>query len=235
MRLRRGLVYGAIHLGVTVGLVYWQEAPFWEYIPTVASVPRAVPHEANPTDIEDRPPLNACDAANNSERPTSAQEKILAIDNLPVALITGWHLPCSIPSRLDMQIQARYGFTQKAERVTGWIISASALVLWFIVGGFPMIRRRHRRWYTEPGLFMTLCTLVAMLLLGIGWSIARIPPSDKASVTDLIAQVADVVTSVAALPMLFVLAGWIWWVGLFFYTRWRATLRWINRRTLVAE
>jgi hypothetical protein len=235
MRLGRGLAFAAVHLGVTVGLVYWQEVPFWDYIPAVASAPRGVPHEANAFDTEDRPPSNACDAANTSERPMSSQEKILAIDNLPVALITGWHLPCSIPSRLDTLIQARYGFTQKAERVTGWIISALALVLWFIVGGFPMVRRRHRRWYTEPGIFMTLCTLVAMLLLAIGWSISRIPPSYKPSVTDFIAQVADVVTSVAALPMLFVGAGWVWWVGLFFYTSWKAVRRRINRRTRATE
>jgi hypothetical protein len=235
MRLRRGLVYAAVHLGVAVGLVYWQEAPFWEYIPAVVAAPRGVPHEANPTDTEDRPPQNACDAANDSERPMSSQEKILAIDNLPVALITGWHLPCSIPSRLDRPIQARYGFTQKAERVTGWIISALALVLWFIVGGFPMIRRRHRRWYTEPGLFMTICTLSSVLLLGIGWSFSLILPHLSAKMAEIVSDVPDVVTQVAALPMLFVGAGWVWWVGLFFYTRWKAMRRRLNRRALTVE
>jgi hypothetical protein len=228
-------VYAAIHFGVAVGLVYWQEAPFWEYIPVAATAPRGVPHEANATDNEDRPPLNACDAANVSERPMSSQEKILAIDNLPVALITGWHLPCSIPSRLDRPIQERYGFTQKAERVTGWLISAMALVLWFIVGGFPMIRRRHRRWYTEPGLFMTICTLVSMLLLGIGWSFSLILPHLSAKMGEVVSDVPDVVTQVAALPMLFVAAGWVWWVGLFFYTRWKAMRRRLSRRALVDE
>ena len=56
----------------------------------------------------------------------------------------------------------------------GWLLCSMALVLWFIVGGYPMIRRRFRRWYTEPGLFMTVCTLASLLVLGIGWSISRI-------------------------------------------------------------
>ncbi len=217
-----------VHTAITVGLVYWQEVPFWDYIPTVPRAARRVPHEAEAVDTEDRAPLNPCELADDSDRPTSPQEKIVAIDNLPIALSTGWHLPCSEPSRLDRLIQARYGFTQKAERVTGWLISALALVLWFIVGAFPMVRGRRRRWYTEPGLFMTLCALLSMLLLGIGWSISRIE-------SDVATNIAYVVMQIAVLPILFVGAGWVWWVGLFFYTRWRKTRRWLDRRALAAE
>jgi hypothetical protein len=227
-------MFAAVHLGVTVGLVYWQEAPFWDYIPIVPTTQRTVPHEVTTqlgeedSNAEDRTPPNPCETANVSDRPTSSQEKIAAIDNLPVALITGWHLPCSEPSRLDRKIQSWYGFTQEAEQVTGRFIAISALVLWFIVGGFPMVRRKHRRWYTEPGIFMTLCTLVAMLLLGIAWSISRIPNS-------LAPPVADAVNQLAALPMLFVAAGWVWWVGLFFYTRSKALRRRLLRRAMAAE
>jgi hypothetical protein len=237
MRLRRGLTYATIHLGVAVGLVYWQEQPFWEYIPVVPTAPKAISHETpqvlDGEVVEDRTPLTPCEVANTSERPTSSQEKIVAIDNLPIALITGWHLPCSVPSRLDEQIQARYGFTQKAERVAGWLLCSMALVLWFIVGGFPMIRRRFRRWYTEPGLFMTVCTLVSLLVLGIGWSISRIPPHIDAHMGEYVTDLADVVIQVAALPMVFAAAGWVWWVGLIFWTRWKAARRWFDRRTLV--
>jgi hypothetical protein len=221
-------VFAAVHTAITLGLVYWQEVPFWEYIPTVAATARRVPHEAVADDAEDRAPLNPCELANDSDRPTSPQEKIVALDNLPIALITGWHLPCSEPSRLDQFIQARYGFTQNAERVTGWLMSALALVLWFIVGGFPFVRRRHRRWYTEPGLFMTLCALVSMLLLGIAWSISRAPLGFAVSV-------ADILTRIAVVPMFFVVAGWVWWVGLFFYSRWKKTRRWLDRRALAAD
>jgi hypothetical protein len=234
MRLRRGLAYAAIHLGVAVGLVYWQEVPFWEYIPTTPMAQREAPHEQVAEDPDDRAPMNPCEAANNSDRPTSSQERILAIDNLPIALITGWHLPCSEPSWLDRSVQARFGFTQKSERITGWLISALSLVLWLLVGGYPMIRRKFRRWYTEPGLFMTLFTLAAMLLLGIGWSISLISPvSLSPDFGDIVKPTADVITQLAALPMIFVAAGWVWWVGLFFYTRWKATRRWIDRRTLI--
>ena len=233
MRLRRGLIYAAVHTAITVGLVYWQEAPFWEYIPTVPTAPKSVPHEmaaqtADDAPSEDRAPINPCEAAAVSERPISSQEKILAVDNLPIALITGWHLPCSEPSRLDKLIQARYGFTQNAERVTGRLIAVLALVLWFIVGGNPLMRKQFRRWYTDPGLFMTLCTLASMLLLGIAWSISRIQ-------NDLALPIADVVNQVAALPMVFALAGWAWWVGLFFYTRFRAMRHRLDRRARAAQ
>jgi hypothetical protein len=239
MRLRRGLVYAAIHTTISVGLIYWQEQPFWEYIPVVPSATKAISRETlgglDVDDVEDKTPLTPCEAANISERPTSSQEKIVAIDNLPIALITGWHLPCSPPSRLDERIQARYGFTQKAERVTGWLLCSMALVLWFIVGGYPMIRRRFRRWYTEPGLFMTVCTLASLLVLGIGWSISRIPPHMDAHMGEYVADAAEVVIQLAALPMVFAAAGWAWWVGLIFWTRWKAARRWFDRRTLVED
>jgi hypothetical protein len=54
-------------------------------------------------------------------------------------------------------------------------------------------------------------------------------------VTEYVVELADVVTQVAALPMLFVAAGWAWWVGLFFYTRWKAVRRWYDRKTLMAQ
>ena len=82
---------------------------------------------------------------------------------------------------------------------------------------------------------MTLCTLVSILLLGIGWLIARIPPHIPEKVTEYVVELADVVTQVAALPMLFVLAGWVWWVGLLLYTRWRAMRRRQDRRALAEE
>jgi hypothetical protein len=234
-------MFAAVHLGVTVGLVYWQEAPFWDYIPIVPTAQRTTPHEVttelgeDEADVDERTPVNPCEDANVSNRPTSSQEKILAIDNLPIALITGWHLPCSPPSRLDRQIQVWYGFTQESESVTGRVICILAMVLWFIVGGFPMIRRRHRRWYNEPGLFMTLSLLVSMVLLGIGWSISRIPADSAPPISDYAMAVSEAVIQVAPLPMILVAAGWVWWVGLFFYTRLKKTRRWLDRRAMPAE
>jgi hypothetical protein len=35
--------------------------------------------------------------------------------------------------------------------------------------------------------------------------------------------------------MIFVLAGWGWWVGLFVYTRWKAMRRRQDRRALAEE
>jgi hypothetical protein len=110
-----------------------------------------------------------------------------------------------------------------------------ALVLWFFVGGNPLMRKRFRHWYSEPGPFMTVSTLVSMLLLGIGWSIARISPHVPERATEYVVELADLVTQVAALPMIFVLAGWGWWVGLFVYTRWKAMRRRQDRRALAEE
>jgi hypothetical protein len=228
-------------VGVTVGLLYWQEAPYWDYIPIVPAAQRGVPHETT-TDLDDadfefhdRAPVNPCEAANVSERPTSPQERILAIDNLPIVLITGWHLPCGIPSRLDSKVQSWYGFTQEAESIVGKVISILALVLWFIVGGFPMIRGRHRRWYNEPGIFMTLCLLLSMLMLGIAWAFSRVPGDLRPPIPEYATEAKEVVLQLAVLPMLLVAIGWIWWVGLFFYTRWKKTRRWLDRRALAAE
>jgi hypothetical protein len=67
-----------------------------------------------------------------------------------------------------------------------------------------------------------------MLVLVIGWCISHIH-------TNFASAVADVVTQFAALPMVFAAGGWIWWVGLVFYTRWRATVRWIEKRAPLEE
>ena len=88
---------------------------------------------------------------------------------------------------------------------------------------------------TEPGLFMTVCTLASLLVLGIGWSISRIPLHISAHVGQYVAELAEVVLQVAALPMVFAAAGWVWWVGLIFWTRWKAARRWFDRRTLVED
>jgi hypothetical protein len=234
-------MFAAVHTAITVALVYWQEAPYWDYIPIVPTAQRGIPHdvttylEDGEPDLQDRAPVNPCESANTSERPTTPQERILAIDNLPVVLITGWHLPCGIPSRLDKRVQTWYGFTQEAESVVGKVISVLALVLWFIVGGFPMIRSRHRKWYNEPGIFMTVCAIVSMVFLGIGWLVSRVPADSRPPIPEYAAQTSDVILQLAVLPMLLVAIGWIWWVGLFFYTRWKKTRRWLDHRARMAE
>ena len=65
--------------------------------------------------------------------------------------------------------------TRKAEVIIWAILFGGVVVLWIFVGGLPLIR--PRRWWQEPGVFITICTLTATLLFpvpGIG-ILYRIP------------------------------------------------------------
>jgi hypothetical protein len=62
-------------------------------------------------------------------------------------------------------------------------------ILWFLIGGFPLVRPRH--WWWEPGAFITLCTLAAFVLVLIP-GIRELSP----------------------FLMLFAVLAWLFWFGL---------------------
>jgi hypothetical protein len=62
-------------------------------------------------------------------------------------------------------------------------------VQWTLVGGLPLIR--PRRWWLEPGAFITICAVPAFVFV-------LIPPVEEA----------------ALFPASFAALAWLWWFGL---------------------
>jgi len=66
------------------------------------------------------------------------------------------------------------------------------------VGGYPLVR--PRRWWLEPGAFITACTLpaaLASLLIPPAWDL-RFP----------------IVDGIAMVPAVVAMLAWLWWFGL---------------------
>jgi len=130
--------------------------------------------------------------------------RISANANLPVALIIGWHMPCTTPSFLGSLFESRFHRTRISEVLNIVILCILVSVEWLLVGGFPLIRPRF--WWLEPGAFITMCTLAATAL-------AVIPYTSSASAVP--AGVAEL--------------AWVCWFGLLLWTGLRAGWKAIRR------
>jgi len=76
---------------------------------------------------------------------------------------------------------------------------------WFLIGGFPLVR--SRKWWADPGSFMTACAVLA-------GAVALIP----------------VVDGFARLPASIAGLAWLWWFGLLIWKMiqfaWRMATAW---------
>jgi hypothetical protein len=204
MNWRRGLLLAGIHLTVAGTLLVWVESGYWRYIRSEPIRNRPAEIETTGPDGEETISFNPCDEGGGWYG-TPPQAMISGLANLPVMLLTGWHTPCSFTiSPLDSVIEKRFHRTRTAEIVILTILCALVAVQWFLVGGFPLIQ--PRRWWWEPGAFITLCTLAAFAIV-------------------LIHGIAPV----AKLPTYFAGLAWLWWFGLLVWKASRAGWRQVSR------
>lgn len=206
MNWRRGLLLAGIHLVIAASILIWQEAQVWpmlktEAIPAQDSALRQIIWQEGDTLT-----LNPCDGG-FIDGTTAPQEIIAGAANLPVALMTGWHEPCTASPQLTSIVEGRLGGrTRKSEFWIVFILCAMAAIQWFLVGGFPLIQ--PRRWWWEPGAFITLCTAAAFVLV-------------------LIPGVRDL----SKVPSFFALFAWLYWFGLLVWKVLRSGWRLIAHRT----
>jgi hypothetical protein len=71
---------------------------------------------------------------------------------------------------------------------------------WFLLGAFPLTR--SRRW-REPGMFITICSAIAAILLFI-----------------------RPIQWLAGFPALFILLAWFWWLALVLWKLTRSGWKW---------
>jgi hypothetical protein len=176
MSWRRGLLLVGIHLTVAIFLSVWMEWGYWPHIRSEAVRKRPVVTEQMSVEQAEEVSFYPCDEGGGWCGSTPPQSVIAGIASLPVSLLSGWHIPCTLtPTALDSTVEIRYARTRKAEVIIWTILFGGVAVLWLLAGGFPLIR--PERWWLEPGAFITICTLAATLLFpipGIG-SLYKIP------------------------------------------------------------
>ena len=219
MNWRRGLLLAGIHLGVAGSLLTWQESEYWRYLksdqvgPSPARLELATFQEEQAITT-----FNPCADDGVWDGEMSPLQTISGMANLPVALLTGWHEPCTSPRFLDSMVEsslgsivgARFHRTRGSEVLILVILCVLVAVEWLFVGGFPLMQPRH--WWLEPGAFITICTLV-------GTALATIPH----------------VAHMSVIPATMAACAWMWWFGLLvwrmFQFGWRTTTAWRGSRS----
>jgi hypothetical protein len=217
MNWRRGLLLAAIHVGVVGSLLAWQESESWRYLKSEQPEPSPVRLELAAFQEEQTVTFNPCADDGFWDGEMSPQESISGMANLPVALLTGWHEPCTSPTFLDsivesfltLLVKTRFHRTKGSEILILLILCMLVAVEWLFVGGFPLIQPRH--WWLEPGAFITICTLVGIVLVLI--------PHPHLS----------------RIPVGFAACAWLWWFGLLVWKTlqlgWKAIAGWRGIRS----
>lgn len=189
MRWRRGVLLAAIHLAVAVPIVSLQEVPYWHFLDASISA-NAKPSLRRVTFQDEQTiTIDPCDWIWDGE--ISDPELVVQAANLPVVVVTGWHRPCDTRSRLTRWASKVYGTKTRQADIASIVCLAMLIGFqWVIVGGFPL--RSPCRWWAEPGIFITLCTVG-----GVG--ILLVPAFDRLG------------SRIVALLMI---GSWFWWLGL---------------------
>jgi hypothetical protein len=162
MQWRRGLLLAGIHVVVAAATLVQQDAEVWPFVK--ADMARnALLRQAAWQDEQTVDFLSSCDAGIFDLFPTS-QGDITQSANLPVVLLTGWHMPCyPKPSGLTGIVEARLGRNmRRSEIVIDSILCVLVFIEWLLLGGFPVIRPRW--WWLEPGALITIWTALCMAL-----------------------------------------------------------------------
>ena len=209
MNWRRGLLLAAIHLVIAGTLLAWNESEYWRYLKSEGLGPSHAHFVVVAFQEDQSISFRPCNEGVFIDDWFSPSFRVGGLANLPVALITGWHTPCTTPSYLGSIVESRFHRTRISEVLNIVILCILVSIEWLLVGGFPLIRIRF--WWLEPGVFITICTLV-------GTALAVIPRT---------ASVSVVPASVAEL-------AWLWWVSLLVWTGLRSGWRMVKRSRLPA-
>lgn len=195
MKWRRGLLLAGINLAVAVPLIVMldvkDEASLreWDARPAQAAPPAWFPGEAAPSEGEGQTVgFSPCSLWVSY----SAQQDIVWFPNISAAILSGFQQLC--PSRWTLAGRLDVGYswsssTIPARRKVAWGFGLLVGLQWILVGAFPL--SQPKRWWAEPGAFITCCAV-------IGFGLVLIRP----------------IETLARLPALLAAFSWFWWLGL---------------------
>jgi hypothetical protein len=219
MQWRRGLLLAGIHLAVAVPLIVMLEAR------DEASMREDSDDHAPPAWIASDPLLKDAPSGDGSQTVTfepcstwadyATEEWVAWFANLPAMTLSGWRQMCPPRWTLAGRLNVGYSWLQSPSAIAshrkvdcgfGLLIALQ----WVLVGAFPLIR--PKRWWAEPGAFITCCAV-------IGFGLALIRP----------------IEGFARLPALLAAFAWFWWFGLLVWKTSRFAWRVIARRLSAAR
>jgi len=208
MNWRRGLLLAGIHLAVAGTLIVQQEVSDWDKMPSHAQMIEAHQRHLIEQDLNPREPTLdfSCEGLWIWIPP---RVRVVWYSNLPAYILAEWRSPCPQSWALAKAIGAREGgFSHQSEVETAIGLCILIPLQWFLVGAYPLVRTPSwRKWWTEPGLFITVCAVSAGLL-------AMIPAVD----------------GIALLFAYPAILGWFWWFGLLVWKSVRASRRLVLRK-----
>jgi hypothetical protein len=223
MNWRRGLLLAVINLVAVVPLILMLDARDAQYLrereentaiaareSAAREAAREVQSPASPEPAEEEQTVsfNPCELWVHY----SVQVDVVRVGNPLASALTGWRLVCPEKWTLTGMLlgtteRAWTASTMPAHRQVDAGLCLLLLVQWFLVGAFPL--RKPKRWWAEPGVFITACTVVAACF-------ALIPHVDE----------------VALLPALLAGCAWFWWFGLLAWKMlrfgWRRVAGWLT-------
>jgi len=224
MNWRRGVLLAGINLVTAVPLIYLlavRDAQFLKEREQQSAVPEMLPRNMN----REFSPLVGVRIVQVQEEQTVTfnpcglwahyppQVSVVQLGNLPAFVLSQWREACpprwSVAGMLGVRVA---GWSTpdnfKAMRKVDAALCLMIAIQWFLIGSFPL--SRPRRWWAEPGAFITAST-------GVAACIAIIP----------------VVDDLARLPALVAFGGWLWWFGLLLWKpvhlAWQSTLGGLRR------
>jgi hypothetical protein len=135
----------------------------------------------------------------------SAQHDVVVFGNIPAEFVDPWQQECPPAWSIEGRIVGRrwlpmtqQGFALRRRADLAFL--ALIAVEWLVIGAFPL--RRALKFYSEPGSFITACTL-------LGSALALIRPID----------------SLARLPALIAAFAWLLWFGFLLWIPLRSAAR----------
>jgi hypothetical protein len=221
---RRGLVFAGIHLAIAGTLGCWELAvrestqKAWSPAAEISGIVLAAQEEQTVN-------FNPCEMWVHY----SPEDHLIIGLDLPAVLVTGNMDPCpprwSLGSMLQPSGKPYTGQTYKTLAIAFAVLVA---VQWFFMGSFPL--RRARRWWAEPGAFITACgcigggPLVLFILVSLVELKARGVLWHTPDVLRIVADLAGVIATFA----------WFWWFGLLVWRLARGGWRLVRMRMKAA-
>lgn len=137
------------------------------------------------------------------------QVEVVRFGNMPASALAGWRMDCrprwTLSGRILGEVErppTKSGLSLQRRVDMGLCILIA--IQWMLVGGLPLTRRQ--RFWSEPGAFITICTLVASAL-----------------------AIVHAVEGSARLPALFAALAWFWWFVLLIWKgiwfAWRSLIK----------
>jgi hypothetical protein len=224
MNWRRGLVLAGINLAVAIPMIMNLETKDAQSLRMREQAQREADREAAARPSEP----TKTNVIRSGERTVSFHPCLMTVhypvevvveqaSTYPSLVFTGWRMVCppkwSLAARLHTDVEWVPTIDSEitlnaARKKLDPIFLIVQFAQWLLVGSFPLVA--PRQWWAEPGVLITLCTVIA-------GGLALLP----------------MIEGMAQLPALIAMITWILWFGLLLWkpvhTAWSSTLHGLRR------